>query len=361
MRGVESLFGSLGEVRLAQGRDISRAMLEDVDVLLVRSVTRVDEQLLEGSRLRFVGTATAGVDHIDAACLSDKGIPFYSAPGCNADSVVDYVFSALCQLEGVLEGLLAGGSVGIFGYGEVGRRLSHRLNALAIQHCVYDPWLEQSLPRMSSLEQVLSCDVVSVHASLQHEQPWPSYHMLAAPELARLGQGAVLLNAGRGELIDQPALLALKRSRDDLQLVLDVWEGEPDIDPELMNLCHFVSAHIAGYSFDSKWRATHQLYLALCRELAVVPLQADLKLQLVPVTIPEECSGAALVRFLVEQCYDIREDDRLLREAGPAGFDDLRKNYRWRRELSSLDIVNEAQLDSGQRRTCLALGCRLES
>ena len=167
---VEHFLGDWGVVSRFRGRDLRAADLVGVDVLLVRSVTEVNEELLADSAVKFVGTATSGVDHIDRDYLDQQGIGFAHAPGSNANSVVEYVLAAIAAVPGKLEQLLAGGSVGVVGYGHIGSMLSDRLRALGIEHRVYDPWLDQQLINQpASLMEILACDVVTLHPELTRE------------------------------------------------------------------------------------------------------------------------------------------------------------------------------------------------
>ena len=202
------------------GRTLGRSQLENVDVLLVRSVTRVDEDLLGAQRPEFIGSATSGIDHIDLDFLTSCNIPFAYAPGSNANSVVDYVLSAIANCNDKLEQLLAGAEVGIIGYGHVGRCLKQRLLALRIGSRVYDPWLSvKEHPELVSLEEVLACKVVCLHAELTRRQPWPSHHLLSVKEFEQLRPDALFINAGRGDLIDSAALLDRPPSQPALELV----------------------------------------------------------------------------------------------------------------------------------------------
>ena len=372
MAGVDALFAGLGEVDYFDGRQL--AQVGDADLLLVRSVTRVDANLLGNNRPRFVGTATSGFDHVDRALLSQLDIPFAHAPGSNADSVVDYVLSALWRCER-LEAALAGAPVGIVGYGHIGRRLHERLARLGITCRAYDPWLApETFPLLADLDAVLDCPVLCLHAALTHADPWPSYHMLDAARLGRLPEGALLLSAGRGELVAGGELLDLAARRPDIDLVLDVWEGEPGFDPALLSACRYGTAHIAGYSHDGKLRATEMLRDAACAALAIDPGPSDAAAAAINVDVPAPdgaalasapldspaLEGAALIGWLLEQVYDIAEDDQLLRSAGPGGFDGLRKGYRRRRELGRLRIRNAQSLGEEARALCIALGCELQ-
>jgi erythronate-4-phosphate dehydrogenase len=360
MAGVVELFGDLGAVELFEGRSLSAAQLDGANVLLVRSVTRVDDALLGEHRPLFVGTATSGFDHVDRQALERRGIPFAWAPGSNADSVVDYVLSVLCQHPDRLSGLLAGDSLGIIGYGHIGRRLHRRLARLGI-HCIaYDPWLNaEDHPALAGLEAVLACPVLCLHAALTHEQPWPSLHMFGTEQLQALPTDGLLINAGRGELLATETLLELHAVRPDIALVLDVWEGEPDISPALLEVARLATAHIAGYSYDGKLRATAMLRTALFEALDLETAAADDFLAPVDTDVENSSDRAALLCQLVRRVYDVTEDDRALRDATPAGFDGLRKGYRRRRELSALRVANAGDLDADTLAFCDALGCGL--
>ena len=359
MVSVDAMFSTLGRVELVDGRTIDAQQLRGIDVLLVRSVTQVNAQLLGVCQPGFIGTATSGVEHIDRNFLRRQGIPFAWAPGSNADSVVDYVLSAICHCEDKLERIIAGATVGVIGFGHIGRRLCARLQALGVSTCACDPWLAQDdTAQLGSLEEVLACEVVSIHAELTRQQPWPSYHLLGVDALSRLRLDALLINAGRGEIIDCQALPAVARRRSDLQLVLDVWEGEPKVSADLLQRCRFGSAHIAGYSTDGKLRATRMLFDACCAALQIDGGRQHQTLPPLVVSVPLDKSGAELIRWLVAQVYNIRDDDDLLRGAMPQGFDRLRKQYRQRRELGLLQIDNFEQLSAQAGELCLALGCR---
>lgn len=352
---VQDCFGHLGDVRTAEGRGLQAADLGAVDVLLVRSVTRVDEQLLAGSPVRFVGTATAGVDHIDIPWLQHSGIGFAAAPGANANSVVEYVLAAIAGVDDYLERLLAGGRVGIVGYGHVGRLLARRLRALGVASLHHDPWLDQSaLVAPASLAQVLACDVVSLHPSLTTADPWPSRHLLGPEALDRLGADQLLINASRGPVLANDALLARLRQPDAPRCVLDVWEFEPAVPPALLEHVQFGTPHIAGYSYDAKLAATVMLAKALREQLQLDAVAAAAGEAVPLLALPAELAGADLLRHLCQLRYDLAADDRRLRAAvlgvaetdAQAAFDQLRKDYPLRRELagSPVRVVNERQV-----------------
>lgn len=351
---LDSFFGDMGEIRRVSGRDVGPDDVRDADILLVRSVTRVGSDLLEGSRVRFVGTATIGTDHIDRAWLEHKGIGFSAAPGCNASSVVEYVLSVLslhAERQGVED--WSDLRVGIVGVGNVGGCLAERLQRLGFDVKLCDPPRaeregEQG-PDFVTLEEALGCDVVSLHTPLTRNQPHATHQLLSEQELARLSSGQLLINAGRGEVIDGHALKARLSGEQAPTVVLDVWENEPAIDPELVRQVWLATPHIAGYSLEGKVRGSEMIYQALSRFLGLpVRKKAGQFLPEPPLnklTFTSSADERKALKTALRICYDPREDDARLRLAmnGEAGeraqaFDGLRRDYPVRRECSSLKI-----------------------
>lgn len=341
---VEAFFVSAGEVTRRPGRQLSAADVAEADALLVRSVTRVDAELVgTDSPLSFVGTCTIGIDHLDTDLFHERDIGWASAPGCNAMSVVEYVYAALCQLDVNWQGK----RFGIIGCGNVGGALYRRLKAQGIDCYCYDPFLtaEQN-PDLHDLQTLLSCDIISMHTPLTTAGPHPSFHLIGASELAQLKPGAVLINCGRGPVIDNQALLACLQTRSDLQVVLDVWEPEPVISRPLLEKVALGTPHIAGYSYDGKLKGTEMIYEAFCRHFDIEP-QVSLA-SLVPPLEDNLCylrDGDLweAVKVLIAEIYPIAADDAALRQlattagtddqAFGAGFDALRKHYPVRREF----------------------------
>ncbi|WP_416140126.1 4-phosphoerythronate dehydrogenase PdxB [Halomonas sp. HK25] len=361
---AEACFGALGEVVRLPGREIDADALRDVDALVVRSITRVDGTLLaEANRLRFVGTCTIGTDHIELGELASRGIAFASAPGCNAEAVVDYVLGSLSAMAERQGWRLAERRVGVVGVGNVGGRLLGRLTAMGVGCLACDPPRVEkesaevesaegrSLPGFVDLETLIDdCDVLCLHTPLVREGPHATHHLLGAETVAELAPGTVLLNAGRGDCVDGAALRQRLAGQGDISAVLDVWEHEPAIDPALRDLAEIATPHIAGHSLDGKRRGTHQIYRALCRELGLPARMslADLlpppplhRLELGPglALAPEEA-----LRLCLRAVHDVRRDhDSLLRESrrqGMAkGFDACRAAYPLRREFATLEVA----------------------
>ncbi len=335
---AETIFGEFGELSLLPGRQITRASVADADILLVRSVTRVGEDLLDGSPVRFVGTCTAGVDHIDQPYLASAGIGFAHAPGANARSVVEYVVSALCRL-GVDHGRVKPGmSVGIFGLGNVGGRLYRVLEACGF-HCTgYDPFLpdHHGMKLATDPQRVLEADIVTLHTPLTRDTAHPTYHMFGKSELACLKRSAVLINSSRGAVVDNDALLQLLHQRQDLAVVLDVWENEPTIDRGLMERVTFATPHIAGYSYDGKLRGAGMVSRQL-RDWLGGGATGDSSRVEEAEALPLKGSWSRLCQSMLG-VYDIAADDRRMRTALGAtsdhgvAFEQLRRDYPRRRE-----------------------------
>lgn len=346
---VEEFFSHLGEVVRRPGRVLCVDDVGDADALLVRSVTRVDAALLEASSVKFVGTCTIGVDHLDQAYLRQRGIGYASAPGSNANSVVEYVYTALCALDMDW----SGGRVGIIGCGNVGGLLYRRFRAQGVECVCYDPFLTKDQnPDLTSLEEVLTSDIICLHTPLTNSGPYPSFHLLGLKELAQLRQGAILINAGRGPVVDNQALVTFLEMRPDVRLVLDVWEPEPDISPLLLAKVAIATPHIAGYSYDGKLKGTEMIYRALCSHLQVAPCES--LGSLVPplendgLLLPPGLEGWNAVKEAVKKAYDIAADDRALRQLASddgrslgQGFDRLRKEYPIRREFHNYRIEGQ--------------------
>ncbi len=272
---VEKLFCSFGEVNLVEGRQIGSNDLKQADILLVRSVTQVDSSLLEGTSVKFVGSATIGVDHVDLDYLRRSSIGFSNAPGCNANSVVEYVFAALAQTERLADLLNRQLTMGIIGLGHVGSGLHRVCAQLGISTLCYDPFLmnqkgcgdsrleqvnrDNSLqPKWVSFEQVLQADVVSFHVPLTFDGLYPTFHMLGEKNTECWNKTKLIINTSRGAVIDNH-ILCQQMGVSSLTAVLDVWENEPEISLALRDKCLVCTPHIAGYSQDGKEMGTRML------------------------------------------------------------------------------------------------------
>ena len=267
---VEEIFQPLGELVPLPGRSIARRDLVDADALLVRSVLTVGRDLLAGTGVRFAGTATSGVDHVDTRWLREAGIAFAHARGANAPAVVEYCLGALARL--TLAGCIdqTARRVGVIGAGAIGGHLARTLQTLGYEVTVCDPPLAEAASerepgfQYQSMEAALDCDIVSLHVPLTHAGEHATAGMLNADALARLRPGAVLLQTSRGGVVDEQTLLARLSGGPELHCVIDVWENEPAVNAALAGKASLATPHIAGYSEQAKWAAG----LMLARQLA---------------------------------------------------------------------------------------------
>jgi erythronate-4-phosphate dehydrogenase len=368
---LDAFFAGFGDIRRYPGRTLDRTAVADADILLVRSVTKVTRELLEGTPVRFVGTCTIGTDHLDLDYFKEAGIQWSSAPGCNARGVVDYVLGSLLTLAEIEGADLTQRTYGVVGAGPVGGRLVEVLRGLGWNVLVCDP------PRQAeeggnyvSLEEIIArCDVISLHTPLTKSGALSTWHLLDRPRLQQLKHGAWLINAARGPIVDNSALREVLLEREDLQAVLDVWEQEPLVDVALAELCVIGTPHIAGYSLDGRQRGTAQIYQALCAHLGQTPtISLDDLLPgpwLAQMTLDAETDPAWALNTLCRGVYDPRRDDADFRRSlvGDSAeqrlaFDALRKHYPPRREIEGLKVAING--DSGVlRQMVAALGAAL--
>ncbi len=329
------------------GRSVTASELQQIDALVVRSVTVVGETLLANTGVRFVGTATAGFDHLDVDYLRRAGVEVATAAGANAHAVMEYVLASLAAT-GRLEAVRDGASVGIVGLGAVGTRVARVLSGLGATVVAYDPLLGQwpDGVRSASLDTVLSQSIVCLHPALHDQHPHGTRGLIDAQSLPLFRSGQLLINAARGELIDEPTLIAL--AGQGVCLALDVWPNEPQMSAELAQAGALLTPHIAGYSVEAKARATDLMARALSRFWRLDPHSVA---QTGGVNIDARLVGCAENRFddwahlpqhwveVIEQCYPLRAIDARLRRLlskglSSADYDQLRREAMTRREFS---------------------------
>ncbi len=349
---VKDCFQSIGDVEVFPGREITREMLGDAECLLVRSVTKVDSNLLAGSKVRFVGTATIGFDHIDIGNLSRNNIGFASAPGSNANSAAEYVIAGLLEIGRRYKIKLEGKSIGIVGVGNVGSRVAAKCTALGMKVLLNDPPLQRKTgdTKYRPLEELYGCDFMTLHTPLTFEGADKTFHLADEKFFKSLKAGCVFINASRGEVADARTMKASIRSGELETAVLDVWEDEPDIDAELLEMVDIGTPHIAGYSLDGKIAGMIMIYKAACgyfglkAEYDIEEFLPEPDVPLLKIN-PGGGSEQDVIRKAVEKIYKISEDDRKLRkvlsmpEKRGEFFDSLRKNYRVRREFQNTEII----------------------
>ncbi|WP_239923739.1 4-phosphoerythronate dehydrogenase [Agaribacterium haliotis] len=337
---AKELFSELGDVSLKAGRTMNADDLIGVDALLVRSVTKVNQNLIGATDLKFVGTCTIGTDHLDKTYLESRGIAYSAAPGCNALGVVQYVLCALAALDR----LRSPAKVAIIGCGNVGSRVWQALKNLGMDCYCIDPHLSKdNVEDLAPFEAIYDCDIICMHTPRIRDGAYPTENLLGSEQLKQLKAGALLINAGRGECIDNRALLSYLQQHSDLDVVLDVWADEPNMLPELFSLVKFGSPHIAGYSFEGKVNGTTMIFAKLAAELG--KSEAWISQRIDALRKEKFGSGPALqaddLQRLLVQTYDINRDHQALAQALtelPQSFDLLRKHYPQRREFSHFSV-----------------------
>ena len=360
-----ALKALMGDVAVLPGRDITPATISEADILLVRSITPVNESLLAGTSVQFVGTATAGVDHFDIEAIERLGVAWSAAPGSNAVSVVEYVLCALATA-GWFERVMTGCPVGLVGLGQVGERLARRLSDLGCQVLAYDP-LRVDWPnglRRVELEEILRQPVISLHANLHDRGPHASRGLLDADRaeqmiaaLSKREDGGLFINAGRGDLMTLEALSQLVDSP--WTVILDTWPGEPSLSADVLSRCDWVSPHIAGHSIKARENGSDLLAAAVARWAGVDAPALPEPFEPVGFESSREIDGARgdmdrdvtewMTEFLRQQSILPREDARL-REAAAAGFtsiefDQLRKSYQQPAEWTGQRVTISAEND----------------
>lgn len=344
---IKNAFQSLGSVHTCNGRNLTQHDLLETDILLVRSVTNVNKALLHKTPVKFVASATAGFNHIDLDYLASNNIGFARAPGSNAISAAEYVFTGIC-LWSLKEGKsLSNLSIGIIGCGNVGSRVKQLCEAVGITCILNDPPLEETnstLYKFSSIEKALACDIVTLHTPLSYDGKHITYQFINEHRVNLLKKDALFINASRGEVVVEPALLSRINKKKDLTLILDVWENEPKIDLEILKHTLIGTPHIAGYSIDGKIRGTEMIYQATCKHLGETPNWSAEKINFGESIKPNiSLSDMQKSQDKILKAYDIISDNNDLKMilhdkslTSGSYFDSLRKNYPARREFSTL-------------------------
>lgn len=353
---IKEACEGLGEVTVMAGRKMTRESIKNADCLLVRSVTKVNEELLDGSSVKFVGTATIGFDHIDREYLAQNNIEFTSAPGSNANSVAQYITSALLSLEENFNLDLQQMTLGIVGVGNVGKLVKEKTESLGLKILLNDPPREKAegSDGFVNLDYLLeNSDIVTTHVPLEKDGDFPTFKMANKSFFEKMKNGSFYINSSRGKVCDEEALKSSLESKKLTTAILDVWYNEPDINIELFKKIHIGTPHIAGYSFDGKVNGTTMI-VNRAREFFGIKEMWDAS----PILPKPEIKSLELdgkddlknnLSKAVFTIYDIKNDDKDMRtlvdlpkDEYPKAFDNLRKNYPRRREFfnTTLKIKN---------------------
>ncbi len=348
---AQEAFGKLGAVLALPARAISSEAIRDATILVVRSITSVNAALLQGSAVQFVGTATAGCEHIDQDYLRKNKILFASATGANANSVAEYVISALFLRARKNREVLRGKTLGIIGIGHVGTLLKRKAEAIGMIPILNDPPLQRETGNSEyrSFQEACEADFVSLHVPLTDEGEDRTHHLLDEKSLRRLHSKTVIINTARGEVIDHTTLFKQLVAGQLAPPILDVWANEPTINWDFLPELEIGTPHIAGYSLDGKVAGTRIIYESVCAALGVMPSwpkqdlvlpgQSSIEMHV------EEKDELTLLSDLCAEAYDLSSDVTRFMALGDlplssrsAAFEHLRKTYAIRREFQSVSL-----------------------
>ena len=330
---VENLFEPYADVVYLEGKEIGPEDVRDADALMIRTRTKCNADLLEGSSVRMISTASIGSDHIDHAWCDEHGIHYASASGCNANGVMNYVFSALYGIAARKSIDLEGRKIGIVGVGNTGSRVAAMARHLGLKPLLCDPpRAEQEGPdAFCPLETLLAeADVVTLHVPLTDQ----TRRMAGDAFLAAMKPGAVFINTARGEVVDEPALIrAIPRLG---AVIIDTWNNEPYVNPALVEMVDIATPHIAGYSYQGKQNGTALAVRAVARFFAIEPLYEFFpetplaELEAIKLNLKGKSQGD--IASVLSYNYPVFTDDFMFR-INPGGFENLRHNYSYRREF----------------------------
>ncbi len=328
MPGIDELFADFSEIICLEGRSINNQVLLDADALLCRSITRVDQALLQNSKVKFVGTATIGTDHLDIDWLESHQINWANAAGCNAAAVAQYILSGMAFWSRWKKRDIKKLNIGIVGAGNVGTELARCLDLLGIHYLLCDPPLESQGDKrpLVSFEEALKCDVISLHVPITDRGRYPTRHLINQASLAQIKQSQLLINASRGAVVDNQALADYLLDSKSAAIILDVFENEPHLPLELIEKCLLATPHIAGHTLEGKLRGSWLIFKSFCKAFDILTTRKETDLY--PPANQISLNNADLGESLLA-LYDIQSDSQALRVAtDPIAkrFDQLRKN-----------------------------------
>jgi len=342
-------FCGFGNVVFLSGREITNDNLKDADILLIRSITKVNESLLKGTKVKFIATATAGTDHIDKEYLINNGIVFADAAGCNSFSVAEYFTASVSRIFSANKFSFEGKTLGVVGIGNVGSKVVRFGKTLGFKVLMNDPPLERKFSSLEfvSMDRILNCNIITLHVPLYKSGIDKTVHLIDEERLNKIKSGTILINASRGAVVDNNALKNRLKTNNDLITVFDVWEDEPALDYELLEKINFGSVHIAGYSYEGKVNGTEIIYNNLCAYLNTTPKWKPKypSIEKKEIIVNKEKRIEDLLDEIITQIYNISDDDKLIREGiiidnenRSKYFDLLRKSYSVRREFNNYTI-----------------------
>jgi erythronate-4-phosphate dehydrogenase len=342
---IKGALEPFADVIYLPGKEISPDHISDADALIIRTRTKCNEDLLEGSKVRFIASATIGFDHIDTQYCQLKNIVWANAPGCNSSSVEQYVLSSLINISRKRKFNLAGSTIGIVGVGHVGTKIKRIAKILGMNILLNDPPRQRNEggSEFVSLEKIKNyADIISFHVPLTMTGEDRTFHLVDKKFLNSLGKRVHLINTSRGEVVDQNALKEFITNDKSGAVILDVWENEPFIDSDLLEKTEIATPHIAGYSLDGKANGTQMSVRSLSSffNLGLESWSVD------SLPVPEECrinidaeerSSESIISEVVLRTYNVMDDDANFRKS-PGSFEEQRENYHPRREAGAFTV-----------------------
>lgn len=339
-------FEVFGNVTRIKGREISNSILKDCDFLIVRSVTKVDEQLLKNTNVKFVGTATSGTEHIDLECLKKNKIYFADAKGCNSFAVAEYVITAISKLLSETDEYFYDKTIGIIGFGNIGTKVAKMCQALGMKVKINDPPLERINKSFQSkpLNEILNCDIITLHVPLTFQGVDKTFNLLD-DNISLIKENSILINISRGGVVNELKLLEIL-SKKKIKLITDVWLNEPDINIDLLSKSEIATPHIAGYSIEGKVNGTKMIFEQLNNFLGT-NYQFDFSISKSNKEILEFDSDLSSKNLyeLLKRIYDIENDTFEMKkmldikaDERKSYFDELRKHYHHRKSFKDFII-----------------------
>lgn len=353
---ISGALESVADVVYLPGNEIGAKDMKDADGLIIRTRTKCNKSLLEGSSVQLIATATIGYDHIDTDYCREKGIQWTNAPGCNSSSVEQYIVSVLLHLANKYYFKPQNKTIGIIGVGNVGRKVKRVSEALGFKVVCNDPprEREEGGTEFIPLDDLLKvADIITLHVPLYHKGVDKTYEMADASFFQNMKSASFFINSSRGEVVNEEELKRVLKDGRISAAVLDVFHNEPLLDPNLLKMLELATPHIAGYSTDGKSNGTYMSVQAMSKHFSL-GLDSWKPDSVPPPPDPElfvdgsEGDSLTLITEVYTQIYNVQEDHQNLQEA-PETFESLRGNYRLRREATAynLRIFN----DDGKYRT----------
>lgn len=367
---IREAFGN-SNIELISGREINNSILKNKKILLIRSITKINSGLLGDTMVKFVASATTGMDHIDTKYLLHAGIGFYVAEGCNANSVAEYVFAALYKLAVDNEFRLEDKTLGIVGVGRIGGIVRRIAEGIGMKVLLNDPPLKRKNNDnlFLDLDELMDADIITIHVPLIREGTDKTAGLFDTGIINKMKKGSILINTSRGNIVSSDALKNAMKNDKISSAVIDVWENEPVPDTELMEMVSIATPHIAGYSFDGKINGSKMIYKAVCEFLSCVA-DYNFNEMMPPPLVPlieyreNDKYDEVNVNNIIKWVYDINADSEkmkfILGKNSNIGseFDRMRREYHQRREFFNTEVrLKKNRVTTKQKLSVIGFKC----